>query len=196
MLGVSVGTVQLWVESGLLQAWKTAGGHRRVIRDSVERLLRRAPTSVEVPVPSSPLEQSLSVLVVEDDLSLMRLYDTQIATWPMAVRVGFCDNGFNALLALGRAAPDLLITDLHMPGIDGFVMLRALQNAPEVAHTRIVVVSGLDLHEIQAQGGLSDTIELLGKPVPFDRLRQIGCELASARQRAGYLASNRRDRQP
>lgn len=30
LLGVSVGTVQLWVESGLLQAWKTSGGHRRV----------------------------------------------------------------------------------------------------------------------------------------------------------------------
>jgi excisionase family DNA binding protein len=37
LLGVSVGTVQLWVENGLLQAWKTAGGHRRVMRDSIAR---------------------------------------------------------------------------------------------------------------------------------------------------------------
>eukprot|EP01036_Dinobryon_divergens_P016193 gene16192-21946_t len=31
-LGISIGTVQLWVEKGLLSAWKTEGGHRRVTR--------------------------------------------------------------------------------------------------------------------------------------------------------------------
>ena len=185
LLGVSVGTVQLWVESGLLQAWKTAGGHRRVIRDSVERLLRKA--APDAAAPDSPPEiPRLSVLVVEDDASLLRLYQARIAAWPMAPQVTLCSNGFAALLTLGRTCPDLLITDLRMPGIDGFVMLRALQNAPEAAHTHVVVVSGLDPAEIAAQGGLPGGIELLGKPVPFDRLQQIGSALASSRQRQGF----------
>ena len=78
MLGVSVGTVQLWSESGLLQAWKTAGGHRRVIRASVEKLLHKAPatpsreTTIE---PPSKADQRggrrLQVLVVEDDVNLL-----------------------------------------------------------------------------------------------------------------------------
>lgn len=38
MLGVSLRTIQLWVDSGVLEAWKTAGGHRRVSLDSVERV--------------------------------------------------------------------------------------------------------------------------------------------------------------
>ena len=38
-LGVSVRTVQLWVERGSLSAWKTPGGHRRVSRESVEQML-------------------------------------------------------------------------------------------------------------------------------------------------------------
>lgn len=186
LLGVSVGTVQLWVESGLLQAWKTAGGHRRVMRDSVERLLRKAPPAAEVPPEVPAPEDSLSVVVVEDDASLMRLYQVRISAWPMAPRVTVCSNGFTALLTLGRTAPDLLITDLRMPGIDGFVMLRSLQSAPEVANTRIVVVSGLDRAEIEAHGGLPGHIEVLAKPVPFDRLQQIGSELASSRQRLGF----------
>ena len=189
LLGVSVGTVQLWVESGLLQAWKTAGGHRRVMRDSVQGLLHRAaPTDakansqVDTPVDG----QRLSVLVVEDDSDLLRLYQARITAWPMAPQVTLCSNGFAALLTLGRTCPDLLITDLRMPGIDGFVMLRALENAPEAAHTRIVVVSGLGPTEIAAQGGLPGGIELLGKPVPFERLLQIGSALASSRQRQGF----------
>ncbi|QDX80347.1 hypothetical protein B9N43_03145 [Denitratisoma sp. DHT3] len=38
ILGVSLRTVQLWVDSGILDAWKTAGGHRRVSRASIEAL--------------------------------------------------------------------------------------------------------------------------------------------------------------
>lgn len=40
MLGVSPKTIQLWVDSGILTAWKTVGGHRRVTIESVERLKR------------------------------------------------------------------------------------------------------------------------------------------------------------
>ena len=37
-LGVSIRTIQLWVDGGFLAAWKTAGGHRRILLDSVDRL--------------------------------------------------------------------------------------------------------------------------------------------------------------
>ena len=39
LLNVSVRTVQLWVERGVLQAWKTAGGHRRISVSSIQQLL-------------------------------------------------------------------------------------------------------------------------------------------------------------
>jgi CheY-like chemotaxis protein len=74
---------------------------------------------------------------------------------------------------MGRSSPDLLVTDLHMPGMDGFNMLRVLRRAPEMAHTTIVVASGLDAAEISQRGGIPPGIELLPKPVPFDRLLEI-----------------------
>ena len=196
MLGVSVGTVQLWSESGLLQAWKTAGGHRRVIRESVERLLHKAPATVfrEVVLePTSKVKQSadrrLQVLVVEDDVNLLRLYETRIANWPMAPQVTVAHNAFAALLIMGRTCSDLLITDLRMPGIDGFVMLNALQKAPEAANTRIVVVTGMDRSDVEARGGLPQGIEVLAKPVPFDRLQQIAAEVVSSWQLPVGVAS-------
>jgi len=39
MLGISLRSVQYWVEKGKLDAWKTAGGHRRIVRKSVEKLM-------------------------------------------------------------------------------------------------------------------------------------------------------------
>ncbi|MDI4667365.1 helix-turn-helix domain-containing protein, partial [Xanthobacter autotrophicus] len=40
LLGMAVRSIQLMVDRGELEAWKTPGGHRRISRDSVERWLR------------------------------------------------------------------------------------------------------------------------------------------------------------
>jgi excisionase family DNA binding protein len=176
LLGVSVGTVQLWVESGLLQAWKTAGGHRRVLRDSVESLLHKKPAVPAQPGPPvvAPLNsRHMRVLVVEDDPSLLRLYSTQIARWPLATDVTLLDNAITALLHMGRGGPDLLIADLHMPGMDGFSMLKALHMAPEMAYTKVVVVTGLDANDVSSRGGVPPGVEVLAKPIPFARLLLI-----------------------
>jgi len=188
LLGVSVGTVQLWVESGLLQAWKTSGGHRRVMRDSVDSLLRKIPAGSSASEPVSPTstmpltDRKLKVMVVDDDVNLLRLYDTQIKRWPIATQVVCIDNAFSALLMIGRTSPDLLITDLHMPGMDGFGMLRVLSSAPEVANTTIVVVSGLDAHAIANQGGIPEGIEVLSKPIPFDKLREFALSIVERKR--------------
>ncbi len=175
-LGVSVGTVQLWVESGLLQAWKTAGGHRRVLRDSVEGLLHnkpapQAPVALATEKVAGP--RRMRVLVVEDDPSLLRLYETQIARWSLPTDLTLMSNAISALLEMGRGGPDLLISDLHMPGMDGFGMLNVLHQAPEMAYTKVVVVTGLDAAEVGARGGVPRGVEVLSKPIPFARLLSI-----------------------
>ena len=178
-LGVSVGTVQLWVENGLVQAWKTAGGHRRVLRDSVESLLHKKPAAPAMePPPAVTTERSLRIMVVEDDPSLLSLYKTQIARWPLATDLILIDNAINALLHLGRGGPDLLISDLHMPGMDGFGMLEVLHKAPEMADTTVVVVTGLDTDDVNAHGGVPPGVEVLAKPIPFGRLLGIAQSVA------------------
>lgn len=184
LLGVSVGTIQLWVENGLLQAWKTAGGHRRVMRDSVAHLLCKAPSAPAVQLPTElpqPLSRKLNIMVVEDDADLLRLYQAKLARWPMKTNVVAMTNGMSALMAMGRGGPDLLITDLHMPGMDGFAMLRLLHNAPEMANTVVVVVTGLDARDIEDRGGIPTGIEVLPKPIPFERLLALATDIVSKR---------------
>lgn len=184
LLGVSVGTTQLWVENGLLAAWKTPGGHRRVMRDSVEKLLRTkvdpAPTSAATPQAQDA--PRLKILVLEDDNSLLRLYQTMLAQWPMSPQVIAVDNGIEALLLLEREHPDLLITDLSMTGVDGFQMLRILKTNTNHAGMAIVVVSGLDATDIAEQGGIPEGIPILPKPIPFARLQAIALAVANGKQ--------------
>jgi excisionase family DNA binding protein len=192
MLGVSVGTVQLWVESGLLNAWKTAGGHRRVMRDSVLGLLHKesGPGASQAAVPAPPVlaapdeqrPRRLGVLVVEDDPVLLRLYEATIKKWPMAPELTLAPNGLTALLKLGSYSPDLLITDLNMSQLDGFEMLRVIRSTPSLDATTIVVVSGLDAAMIASRGGVPPGIEVLPKPIPFERLKAIAMSLVNERR--------------
>jgi excisionase family DNA binding protein len=179
LLGVSIGTVQLWVESDLLQAWKTAGGHRRVLRESVDRLLHKTAQLPRTQAKSftADKERRLRVLVVEDDPSLLRLYQVKMSHWPIKLDLATADNAVSALMAIGRGGPDLLIADLNMPFTNGFEMLRILSKAPETVNTTIVVVSGLDAAEIARRGPVPPGVEVLHKPVPFDRLLAIASSI-------------------
>lgn len=194
LLGVSLSTAQLWAESGLLEAWKTGGGHRRISRQSIERLLAN-PAGRDVPAEVVPTRRAtdvaqgsatppapFNILVVEDDPTLRRLYELNLHGWPMQPEIRTAGDGYEALICMGNTKPDLLIADLQMPGMDGFRMLHTISNAPELAGMAIVVVSGLDAEEIVLGGGVPDGIPLLPKPVPFDQLLAIAEQVAGERK--------------
>lgn len=172
LLGVSHRTVQLWVENGALQAWKTAGGHRRITLASVHKLVneRRAITSR----PTS----AKTLLLVEDDLPLLRLYELEIAGWNLPLTILKAQDGFEALIRIGNQRPDILVSDLSMPGMDGFRMISTLRADAALAKIAIIVVSGLDRSTIDSMG-LPGDIPVFPKPVPFGALR-AAVELAMA----------------
>lgn len=169
LLGVSVRTVQLWLEKGQLQGWKTSGGHRRISHDSVEQLrqLRTPHNALAAPRP-------LNVLVVEDNASLLKLYRKQISAWPFATTLFTASNGFEGLVMVGKVCPDLMVCDLRLPGVTGFQIVRALCAMPRYQHMRIVVVSGMPANEIAAHGDLPKRVSVMGKPIDFQTLQHIG----------------------
>jgi excisionase family DNA binding protein len=185
MLGVSLRTVQLWAESGLIEAWKTEGGHRRISRASVQRLLQGGNYPLpKLAVPEQRFER-LKVLVVEDDSVLLKLYKTVIASWNLPIDLITAGNGVEGLIRVGRDTPDLMITDLSMPGMDGFELIRSLATSSFREGMEIVAVTGLDAAEVVARGGLPEGVRQFPKPVPFAELRAIVAGMLE--RRASYL---------
>lgn len=180
MLGTSLRTIQLWVDAGLLDAWKTIGGHRRIRVDSVKKLLQgrlvQKITQPPRPTHNHGEGEALSILVVEDDQDLLKLYRAHILSWETKVKLITSPNGFNGLIKIGESTPDILITDLNMPGMNGFEMIRALRQSHSFDQLEIIVVSGLDKQEIMQHGGLPPDIRVFGKPVPFDSLERVARE--------------------
>lgn len=186
-LGVSLRTVQLWVEADILPAARTPGGHRRIPYNAVEALAlstglggetmpRSALTRPHahalldaVPM-ASPTEPSnaltpMDVLLVADDQDWQIRCAQAMQPYGSAVSLRFAETGYLALLQIGQKVPDLLITNLELPGMDGMAMLRTLERCESIANMRILVLTECGEHDLARRGGLPKSAEVMNLPV-------------------------------
>ncbi|WP_374327017.1 response regulator [Azonexus sp.] len=178
-LGVSLGTVQNMVENGVLDAWKTAGGHRRIPASSVDALLAKRRKQISRTADSAG---QLDILIAEDDPTLQKLYRMTFDNWKLPVELRIVGDGFEGLLQVGQRMPDILIADLMMPGMDGFEMIRRLRALPELSPMDIIVVSAIDAQEIR-QKEMPQDVTVFGKPIPFHEIKGFLLGRLAARQR-------------
>ena len=182
MLALSRGTVQKMVEQGKLQAWKTSGGHRRILGSSVESFLKNRKQNT--------FPSRLSILVVEDDLALQKLYQLTMAGWDMPIDLNIVGDGLSGLVQIARHYPDILIADLRMPGVDGFEMIDTLRKDHLFNKMDIIVVTGLSKADISRRGWTPKGVTVFHKPVPFHEIHgYVSAKLASLQRNAELATS-------
>ena len=169
LLGLSVATVQSLVEKGEIEAWKTLGGHRRIALNSIQSYLEK--NSRQMPVTQADPQNRLRVLLVEDEEATRELYQLEFESWNLPVDCTWMSSAMEALMDIASMRPDLLITDLSMPGVDGFEMLKALKRNIELADMQVIVISGLPRQSFDARGGFPEDAFMLHKPINFDWLQ-------------------------
>lgn len=139
---------------------------------------------------AKPAAQGISVLIVEDDRALSRLYEVTISGWGIPVRIATVRDGFDALIRIGSDKPDIIIADIGMPGMDGITMLQKIHATPGGGEIEIIVVTGLDAEEIQRRGGLPDGIAVFLKPAPFALIQAKIQEIANRKLQAEKHGNN------
>jgi excisionase family DNA binding protein len=158
-LGVSTPTVQRWVDAGHLKAWKTVGGHRRIDALSAERLFAASEGATPGPVPAP-----ISVLVVDDNPDDRDILGALVETALPDASITLAENGFQGLLAIGQFAPDIVITDLAMPHMNGVEMIRELQHCT-MRPGAILAVSSKSREQVARLGSLPDDVGFIAKPI-------------------------------
>ena len=163
-LGVSLQTVQRWVDAGHLKAWKTLGGHRRIDAESAEQLFKSQDGQIGV-VSDSKTPASISVVVVDDDAADRALMVALVRQALPEAHIEVAENGFLALALIGKLRPDIVITDIHMPHMDGFEMVRQLSANELIRPQTLIAVSASSPQEVAVLGQLPDDVQLLTKPL-------------------------------
>ena len=178
LLNLSVGSIQSLVEKNELFAWKTQGGHRRISLQSIYQYHSRANLLPKLPAQSG---KYLKVMVVEDDANTRDMYQAYFDSWDLPIDAVMQVSAIEALLDIPVVKPQVLMTDLRMPGIDGVAMLRQLSVHPQFTKMSVIVITGLSNDEIAAYGELPTGTHVLHKPVDMGWLKGYFQALMSLR---------------
>ena len=178
-LGISIPTVQRWVDAGRLKAWKTPGGHRRIDAASADRLFETQAAPGETGDEAVPTgADALSVVIVDDNAEDSEILRELVSTALPEAQVTVFESGIQALVAIGQHAPDVVVTDIVMPHMNGAEMLRQLSTQCVVRPRLIVAVSSFGEKRLAELGELPPQVHFVPKPVdpePFIALLQGVC---------------------
>lgn len=141
-------------------------------RDILAELVKPPPAA---PAPASPAgPRTHHVLLVEDNphISQMFAHALRRAITPKEgpVTVHRAENGVEALRRLRQKPPvDLVLSDLHMPVMDGFMLLEQVKSDPALAATPVLVISAGDEGDMARASALGAAGHL-HKPVQLQHI--------------------------
>jgi len=170
-LGMSVRSVQLMVDRGDLQAWKTPGGHRRISRTSVElwrdsRGGTNAAKGVTAPLVSRTADSTSKarLLLIDDSLHFQKLVALLMQRHFPDVDLQVADDGIAGLALYGHLKPNVLLVDILLPGIDGATLITSLRSHPQFAASHLAVVTSLDENERAPYAFALEKVPVIHKP--------------------------------
>ncbi|HUK93888.1 MAG TPA: response regulator [Gaiellaceae bacterium] len=132
-LGIAQSTIRRWSDEGRVPAFYTPGGHRRYRQADLDRFLESSgPNAVTAPAPL--------VLIVDNDARLREYVRVNLEMEGYSVREA--GNAEEGLRVLDESTPALILLDVMMPGVDGWEMLRRVQERHGVGAIPVVMFSG------------------------------------------------------
>jgi len=111
----------------------------------------------------------IRVLVVDDDFMVAKVHAGFVGRVPAFAVVGVAHTGADALAAVGRLRPDLVLLDIYLPDMTGIEVLRRLRETePDVDVLVITAAREVDTVRTALRGGV---VNYLLKPFDQDALR-------------------------
>ena len=101
-------------------------------------------------MPEKPRENVHRILVVDDSITTRSLEKSILEAYEYRVEVAA--DGLQALEAIRHNPPDLVITDVMMPRLNGFQLLEQMKNTPGMKEIPVILVTSLESREEQERG--------------------------------------------
>lgn len=169
----------------------TVSGARAYVEEALRWLPDAGTTSGssviddELGLPQAPI--GTGRILLADDNADMRDYVRRLLV-AQGYEVEAVGDGQAALAAARERKPDLVLSDVMMPGLDGFGLLRALRDDERLRDLPIILLSARAGEEARVEGSDAGADDYLTKPFSTrELLARIGANLAMARVRRDSL---------
>ncbi len=173
---VLVSTIRYYTDIGLLKAaMTTEGGHRLYeetpTMERLNKIKKMVAKGLTLPEIQAQIEDEMTtkkILVVDDEPEVVDFIQDLLKD-ALPHQLETATDGFSAGKAVHVFAPDLVILDLLLPGIDGFQVCKMIRGDAETKTTKILAVTGYDSPEIRKKIIESGADDYLGKPLDYQQ---------------------------
>ena len=142
ILQVSLGTVQKMVELGELVAWKTRGGHRRILASSLEQQLQRRKRAMR----QKTSQNCVAMGIFRRSENSQDLLES-IQDWQLKVEMEVSIDSLEGLIKAVSIAPDLIFLDALIPPVEQVHLIHYLSKNKDTQRIPILVDEGfIKLH--------------------------------------------------
>ena len=142
--------------------------HESVGKDEWRELTMVIPENEErLPDDSQDNVDAVRILIIEDSAAVARYMSLQLNS---SYQFYFASNGEEGLEKAQELVPDLIITDILMPGIDGLELCRMIRSSELLHHIPVVMVTAKATHEDMLKGLEAGAEAYLEKPFRSDEL--------------------------
>lgn len=179
---VTIRTVQMWGDRGIINVTRTEGGHRRIAESEIEKIRRYLGVTNHPAAPgveTAQKREGLQILLVEDDEYMLSLYEEAINSWDEPpTQVVTANDGYQALIEIGKHDFDLIVADIMMPNIDGAKMIEIIRRNQGDKAPTIAIVTSLEKDQLYQQYAIPEDIEVFEKPVSFAQLHRLAVSIS------------------
>jgi excisionase family DNA binding protein len=162
LLQLNASTVVKWVNDGILPAYRTAGGHRRIRSADLLTFLKDQGMFVPKQLRGAGPRK---VYMIDDDKGLLTSFTRAMRTYKDKIDLTTFESGIEALLRIGADRPDSLILDVNMPNLDGMEVLKRIKEHETTRAIEVIVITGNTDADVEKKMLALGARAVLKKPV-------------------------------
>lgn len=166
LLQVDPSTVSKWIDRGILTAFRTPGGHRRVRLGDLRSFL----ITHQMPVPDELGGAQVRLLIVDDEKPVLEAMKRAFKPFAQQVEVHTTTSGVEAILLVSELKPHGLLIDLAMPDLDGFEVCRRIRARKQFESVRLITMTARHNSEMVEQSMKAGATACFAKPVDVQQV--------------------------
>lgn len=161
LLQVDPTTVTKWIDRGLLTAYRTPGGHRRVRPSDLRSFL----IAHQMPLPHLLGTDRVTIVVVDDDEKALAAIRRSFRPYDRQVDLLMTTSGVEALLLVTERQPHGMLVDLNMPDLDGYEVCRRILERKQFAGIKLITMTSRVSNAVAESSRQAGALMCLEKPV-------------------------------
>ncbi|RKH42520.1 response regulator [Corallococcus sicarius] len=169
LLQVDPSTVSKWIDRGILMAFRTPGGHRRVRSTDLRTFL----VTHQMPVPEELGSSTVRLLVVDDERQTLDAIKRAFKPHANQVELQTTTSGVEALLLVSEQKPHGMIIDLNMPDIDGIEVCKRIRARKQMEGVRLITMTSLHTPDVVEASKQAGAVACLAKPLDVTQVMEL-----------------------